>query len=356
MGGEKSSIRFAGLFFFFVLISCFSTLAQIEDSDADGIVDGIDACSKTNTEEGLPIQVRYKEYLGCACSQIYEMTGDNYCLDVFCSSQRPLLIDSRSYSSRETSCSEDYCVNSTLFDYPVNIQVACFDGKEQTYDCTPKIVENSQECINGTIRQYEPENENNYAESFGVLLDDYEKMQLRVFRVSSENEIRTVLGISGEELLRERMKLTMNSLRIDKHVKNEKRVIVNSEKIVAIKKITIYPDRFITMYDVFVFEELPRGSEIELKEVIPGMEVVYQDEGPVLLVWKIDKISDKYEITYQVNRPFEGESNTIVIAKEIKNSSWMLALIPLALILIFIGIFMYVSAKSVPRRKRIFKE
>jgi hypothetical protein len=295
MGQEKSVTKLRlfglfGLFFILVLISSFSALGQIEDSDADGIVDGVDACSKTNSQEGLPIQVRDKEYLGCACSQIYEITGDNYCLDVFCSSQRPLLIESRSYSSRETSCSADYCVRNTLYDYPKNIQVPCFNGKEEPYDCTPKIIENSEECINGTIGQYVPQvNKNTYDESFGILLDDYEKMQLRVYGVSQENEIRTVLGISGEALLREREEFTMNSLKIDKQTTNEKRIILNSEKIVAIKKITIIPNRYITMYDVFVFEELPRGTEIFLKDVIPGMEVVYQDEGPFFLSGRLIK-------------------------------------------------------------------
>jgi hypothetical protein len=363
MGREKLLI---GIFlsFIFVALTLFSLVSaqqiQQEDSDADGIVDGIDVCPATNSEEGLPINVRDKDYLGCACSQIYEKTGENYCLDVFCSSARPLLIKERTYSSRETNCPSDYCVGLTLYDYPANIQVPCIDGEEEIFECKVRVFENITACINGSVSQYEQkvdsDNENIAQDLPSILLDDYEKLQLRAYGISQDIVIRTNLGISGEELFLKQSEKTMNSVIIEKYLTSETKILISTEKTISTKKIVITPNKHITLKEVYVFEELPRESEVELKEIIPGTEVVFQEGEPAILVWKVDKISGPSEITYQVVKPLKGESNTLIVAKEIKNNTWTLGFIPLAVILIFIGIFIYVSKKSVPRRTRIFKE
>jgi hypothetical protein len=364
VGKKLRTYFFAG--FIIVILTLVLTihsfvLAQEDDGDADGIIDSIDACPLTNALEGLPINVRDREYLGCSCSQIYEKTGTNYCLDVFCSTDRPLLINERAYSSRVTNCSSDYCVRSTLYDYPENTQTACIDGKEKSFDCTPKIVENASVCINGTILQYELKNSAGINNGFTpdtntVLLDDYEKLQLRAYSISQDITIRTTLGISGEELFLKESKKTMDLIKIDKSMTTETKTLINTEKTITTKTITITPNKHITLKKIYVFEELPREAKVELKDIIPGAGVVYRADGPVILVFEIDKISKPTEITYQVVKPLQGESNTLVIAKEIKNNTWMLGFIPLGIIIIFICIFIYVSKKSVPRRTRIFKE
>lgn len=359
MENEKGLLLCLMIFIAVALSSVYFVSAQSEDSDADGIVDGMDACPATNPEEGIPISVRDRDYLGCACSQIYEMTGDNYCLDVFCSSSRPLLIQERTYSSRETSCQSDFCVKSTLYDYPDNIQVPCVNGKEALFKCDPKIIQNASECINGSVNQYEPEEvplSEEKEEIFSIHLNDYEKLQIRAYGISQDNAVKTVLGISGEDLFFRQTKKTMDSLIIEKTLTTETKNLLDTEKTVSTQKIKIIPDKRAVLEDVYLFEELPRGSNIQLKEIIPGEGVVYQEGNPPVIVWKIDRVSESVELSYQVIRHLDGESNTLVIAKEVKDNTWILGFIPLGLIFIFVYVFIYVSKKSVPRRKRIFKE
>lgn len=361
----RGKVKFSGiLILLFIAAFALSLFASAQeevmmedDNDGDGVVNGMDMCPGTNPEEGLPIMIKDKTYLGCACSQIYEETGDNYCFDIFCSSNRPLLIEERMYSSRETNCSNDYCLNSTLYDFPANTQVLCVGGKERQFDCTPKVIEGSEECVNGTIRQYEwGSKKEDKGDVLPVLLDDYEKLRLRAYGISQDVTIRTSLGISGEEVFARQEEKTMNSLKIDKHLATEKKELAAKEMTISFKKITITPNKYITLKDVYVFEELPRESEVKLKDIISESEIIFQEESPALIVWKLDKISGPVEISYQVNKPLQGESNTLIIAKEVINRKWMLGLIPLAMIIVFIIIFMHVSAKSVPRRKKIFKD
>lgn len=349
-----------GIYFFAIFLLAFSILPFVsaqaeEDSDGDGVFDQSDACSQTNYEEGLPIIVQHREFLGCSCSQIYEKLGE-YCYDVFCSTGRPFSMKARTYSSRFTSCEEDYCREETLYDFPSNTRVECVDGKEKSFSCDPIIIKNSELCINSSVPQYNAKEEKEEVLSDVVLLDNYEKLQKRAYALSQNTEIKIGLGISGEELFLQESEETMDSVIIEKTIKTESRTIADEEKIISIKTIKITPNKHKTLNEVYIFEELPRGAKIELREVIPGTEVVMQEEGPVILVWNIEKISEPVELTYQINKRFEGESNTLLVAKEIRSGFWKMMILPIIVIGIAVYFFIRTSEKSIPKRKKIFKD
>jgi hypothetical protein len=348
---------------FFTVIYSSQAYAQIQqdsqkDTDADGVLDNADVCPSTNLEEGLPIVIRDKEYLGCSCSQIYEKLGDIYCYDIMCATGRPLSLNPRADSSRETDCSSDYCINYTLYDYPEKKQVLCVDGKELNYSCDPAIIENSALCMNGSVKQYEEQTgEKPVLDTDNkILLDDYEKLQKRAYAISQDVTIRTGLGISGETIFLARSQRTMDAIKIEKHLTTESKVFGNTEKTISTKNITIIPNRHRVLKKVYVFEELPRGAKVNLVDVIPKSETIYKENGPVILVWEIEKVSKPTVITYQINAPLQGDSNTLVVAKEIKNTLWKFMIVPFIVIVGIVIFFIRASQKSVPRSKKIFKE
>jgi len=328
------------------------------DSDADGVFEKSDICPATNLQEGLPVISVNKEYLGCSCSQIYNMLKETYCYDIFCVSGREFSIKERSYSSRKTNCDVDYCVNSTLYDYPEVNYISCVNGKEQEINCTPTITHNAPRCINGSVLQYVAQSETIENKSPDLaFLDDYEKLQKRAYSLAVEDPlIKSGLGISGEELFIQTSKETRDEVDIKKSVKTETKKIGNSERLIYTVTIELIPKNYRKLEKVYVFEELPRESKLVSSDVIPEPAVLLEVDGPLLLIWELDKIVEPVTVSYQVNKEFVGESNTLIVARDVKNHAWFLMLIPLVLLIIVVGIFFYVSEKSVPKRKKIFKE
>lgn len=324
------------------------------DSDIDGVLDSVDKCAETNPEEGLPIITQNEEYLGCSCSQIYESIKDSHCFDIYCASGRPFLLEERVYSSRST-CGKDYCINGTLYDYPDSLLISCINGKEEEFDCEPVLEENSKECIENVLSE-PAEEESTNLEGLS-LLDDYEKLEKRAFLLSSSDpRIKSGLGISTEQRFMEKTKELSDLIIVEKDTSRQTKLVGNTEKIIVTKTLKIELKNYKKAEEVYVFEELPRGAKIEGADVLSNPEAILVEEGPVLLVWKIETLKDEVEISYQVNKPFEGESNTLIVAREVKSTMWKLMIIPLALIIIVLGVFFYVSEKSVPRRKKIFKD
>lgn len=343
---------FAGIILSVLLLPL--VFAQYDDSDGDGVVNPYDACPATNNQEGLPIITQNKEYLGCSCSQILEKTGE-YCYDVFCATGRPFMIRTRETSSRQMDCGADYCINNTLYDFPDNKVLACADGIEEKYSCNATLTENAQLCINGSVPQFIVEKQNSTEQI--LILDDYEKLQNRAYLASQNNEIKTGLGISAKESFILQSKQTMENIDITKNLAAESKVIYGTEKTISIEKLTISPKKHRTLTEVYVFEELPRSANVHSDEVITENEVAYEDnETPVLLVWKIDKVSKPVELTYQINRQLSGESTTLVVAREIKTDFWKMMILPVLLIIAAVFVFVKTYEKSVPKRKKIFKD
>ncbi|MFA6073219.1 MAG: hypothetical protein WC758_03840 [Candidatus Woesearchaeota archaeon] len=335
-----------------------SVLSEQSDKDSDGVVDSIDICDFTNSEEGLPVITQNKEYLGCSCSQIYAKIGEKTCFDVFCSTNRPFSIRERTYSSKSLSCGEDYCIGETLYNFSNLTSIPCIAGKEIQFNCSPEIIENSELCINHVIPEYVIQVENITKNTTNlILLDDYEKLEKRVYAlISNDAMLKNGLGISRETLFINQIEKTNDVVVVQKSLKTEVRTISNSEKTIFTKTIIIEPESYIKLEKLYVFEELPRGAKIIGSDVIPKTEVILKEESPVLLVWELDEVSKPVELSYQINKPFEGETNTLLVAKKINNNTWKLMFIPLAFIVIIVGIFIFISEKSVPRRKKIFKE
>ncbi|MGV8161959.1 MAG: hypothetical protein ACP5N2_01335 [Candidatus Nanoarchaeia archaeon] len=338
-----------------IVLLSFSIFAQ-QDSDVDGVLDEVDMCDSTNVEEGLPI-AQNKEYLGCSCSQIQEKLGDYHCYDVLCSPNRPFSIRDRTYSSRLVACDQDYCINSTLYDFPSITSIPCVDGKEVDLNCAVVIKEDAAECINNSIAQYDYVTKEELRPLGLSLLDDFEKLQKRAYDLSTNDPIiKSGLGISSENIFFEQSKKTMDVVIIEKNTEIEVKEVGNTKRTIITKTIKLESENYKKIKKLYVFEELPRGAKLVNSDVIASPEVILQEEGPVLLVWQIDDFEDTFEVSYQVNKQFVGETNTLLIAKEVKDTTWKLMFIPLALIIIIISIFLYVSEKSVPKRKKIFKE
>ncbi len=339
-----------------LVLSVILVRAQSTDSDSDGILDNVDVCSGTNSQTDLPIITQNKEYLGCSCSQIDELIKEKYCYDIFCEAGRPFSLQERTISSRKIFCESDYCIGNTLYAFPNISEVKCINGKEELFSCAPNITEPSDLCKQNIISQKkqnlsQPETEQK------VLLGDKEKLMKRAYSLASQDiSILNGLGIVDESLFLNRSSETIAALNVEKNTTKEVRNLGGASKEVTIRTITLTPNRYRSFKNVYVFEELPREYNIESKDVIPQQAVVMQEDGPVLLVWKLDNIKGKVTLSYQINNDFNGETNTLVVAREIHNSSWMWLFVPLIIVIFLILAFLRWSKRSEPRRTRIFKE
>jgi hypothetical protein len=341
---------------FMVLFLAASASAQQKDGDSDGVLDNVDKCAETNPEEGLPTVTQNQEYVGCSCSQIELLLPDRNCYDFFCEAGRPLSVQERVLSSRKSFCDTDYCINTTFYAFPRVNQVRCVNGKEESFNCTPAITESSKLCMDQAV----PQKREAYTGSQPEVkqaLDNWEKLLRRVYDLTArEIVLRNGLGISGEERFGERVNQTMDSLSIEKSSIQETRSLGGVDKNVTMRTIRITPNRYMSFRKLYVFEEIPGGYGVEGKDVIPKQDVALQEESPVLLVWEVEKADKPFELSYQVNREFSGETNTLTIAREVRDRAWLWLLVPLAIIIIVIYAFINWSKKSEPRRTRIFKE
>lgn len=318
-----NALSFLVLFF---LVFSVSVNSQLVDSDGDGVSDDFDMCPNTPPRENLPIVLRNPEFLGCSCSQIFEIMKDEFCVDIYCHPGRPLEIRERSFSARPNPCPPKRCDDSTLYVYSVDV-ITCFQGKEMPYNCTELVIEDAEECLffEEVIAQ-PPVSVVNKTVFYYITKSYFDDSELiNIFRMKDEKTLQSI----HEDLF--------NKVSVERLVEVSERKINN--KTVYVKDVTLVvsPRNYFLVED-FVFVERLKGDFSDSVLIVEGDH--FFDDVLNLIIWEKDSLSKKAYFKYRVTPSVDLDFETVLYGTA--KSSWVYnVLFPFLMLVILISFFVF---------------
>jgi len=324
--------KFKGFLLFsllFLLLSfSFLVLAQshnIGDSDEDGINDDFDKCPNTRSREELPIMLRNPEFLGCSCSQIFNLMRGEYCKEIFCLPNRPLEIIDRHISSRPNPCEPSRCEGTTLIEFVVD-EILCHQGREKPYECREIITNNAEVCINPI------EVNHTFIPDRPIIVDIFDV----VTRTYLDNSLFiNLLNMRSKEELIAINDLVLNNINVKQVVDTSERVINNNRILVSDVSIIVSPDDYVIVEDFILVKRLI--GDLSNKNVVFFEEAFFDVETQVV-VWKVDYLKDDAVFKYRITSGKDVTSEFFVQGN-IKKTFFRNLFLPILLILVLISFF-----------------
>ena len=329
--------KFLVLFFGFVLV--LSVFSFGLDSDGDGVLDDFDNCPGTNPNEKLPIILRNPEFLGCSCSQIFELMRDEYCVDVYCFPGKPLEIRNRAYSSRSDPCPPSECVDGDLFEYVVDGEIRCHRGEELPYECVEVVTENADVCVSDGVLDFE-EDEVVKDDVFSLIVDSY----------FDDSDFVGVLDFRNYDELVSVHEVVSSRVSVERVVEFSERVINNRSVFVMDVSLVVEPDSYFVVDD-FVFVERIIG-DLSNRNVVVG-DALFFDEEDQLIVWSVDSLNEKTVFSYRITPGYELDFD-FVVQGDVRNLVFGRLLLPIVLLIVIVGfvVFFIINLKN---KNEVFK-
>jgi len=330
--------------------------AETTDSDQDGVTDSQDSCLNTPVGEILPLSTTNPEYIGCSCTQIITKLGNEQCFDIYCVEGKPLSVSERIYSKDKISCTQDYCIDSLLYDFPDPQNALCRDGFPQEIPCEPTMRRNSAACVSGEIPQYDDvqrlKEEQQKSEQTQQPEIKQTELKDEVYSILLENlKLKTSLGIINREDYQN--KIISNDI-ITKQQKITVISISNSSNAsITENAIKIKPRQGTTLKDVIVLERLNLQNGLTKEDFIFQEKPETLSSDPWIVYWKIDEINSEKIINYRIREQTQFEPDLLLLA-QVKTPSVFWQIIPIVLI-VFVVILMYVWFKRNLTQRKIFK-
>ncbi len=276
-----------GIFVSLIVFLVPSVFGQMVDSDGDGVLDEFDNCPGTNPNEGMPIILKNPEFLGCSCSQIFEIMRNEYCKDVYCHPNRPLEIRNRAYSSRPNPCPPPMCEGGDLYEYVVD-EIPCVRGVEASYECEEIVTVDSELCVDDDVFLDDSPSIDVLEDSFyDVLVKSYLKGSVFV----------DILGMRNKSELMKNEEAVLNRVNVDRVVDFDERIINDNALVVADVSFVVKPDSYYSV-DNFVLIERVIG-DISNKNIVVHNEGFF-DEDLQVIVWEVDELKDKFVFGYRI--------------------------------------------------------
>jgi len=330
--------------------------AEITDSDQDGVTDNKDSCLNTIVGDIFPLSTTNPDYLGCSCNQILVKLGNEQCYDMYCVDGKPLSISERIYSKDKISCTQDYCIDSLLYDFPEPQNALCSVGVPQEISCEPTMRRNSAECVSGEVPQYddvqrlkeaseqqnkqpvqEPEQEFLKDEVYSILLDNL--------------KLKNSLGIVNREDYQNKI---ISQTIITKQQKEITLSISNSSNAsITENTLKIKPRQGTTLENAIVFERINLQNGLTKEDFIFQEKPETLSSDPWIIYWKIDEINSEKIITYRIRKQTQFYPDLLLLA-QVKTPNVFWQIVPIGLI-IFVVILMYAWFKRDITQRKIFK-
>ncbi|MFP4567315.1 MAG: hypothetical protein ACLFN8_00055 [Candidatus Woesearchaeota archaeon] len=315
---------------FFVLGLVFFSSGEVEvfDSDRDGVSDDYDRCLGTNSKEGLPIILRNSEFLGCSCSQIFNLMNDNYCLDIYCFPNKPLEIRERDYSARPNPCPPARCDGFDLVEF-VTEPISCNNGVEAKYTCREVITENAEVCLNNDEDDLIVDiDESVYDDDFyDLVVSSYleDSVFLDLFSARSKLDLIDY----NEEVLKR--------VNIERVVNFSSRVINNREIFFADIYLIVEPDNYFFVDDFILVERIL--GDLSSRNIVIQDEYFF-DESNNLIVWRVPSLKERTIFSYRIT-PSDNLDFDFIVQGDVNNSVFLRLILPILLVVLLIGFVVF---------------
>lgn len=328
------------------LILIPSVYGQRIDSDSDNILDEFDNCLNTDPHEILPLILTNPEFIGCSCSQIYDVFEDNYCIDVYCFPNMPLEIRERKVSARPTPCPASECEGFDLVEYETG-PIECVRGKESVFECDRIVTENADVCVDPANNLSDITNLDNSANN---LKNDTYVFDKIVSSYRQESFFAELLEVRNLSELVDNEEEVLDKINVERIVDLNERIINDQIVLVADITLVVSVSNNYLVEDFVLIEALI--SDVASKNIIIEDELLF-DEDRQLIVWQVESLKDEVVFNYRIT-PGDNLDFDFVVQGDVKSLVLNQIIIPISLLILVVGfvVFWIINMKE---KNNVFK-